>query len=286
MYSSGASTATRSTGSCTLPSTSLVSTSGLPTVSSKPSRRMISIRTASWSSPRPCTSHAVGAVVGKHAERDVADELLVEARLHLAGGELVPFGAGQRRRVDPERHRERRLVDDGHGQRARILEVGDRLADRHLGEAGDRDDLARPGLVGGHALERLRDEELRDLGALDRPVGAAPGDLLALAQRRRGGSRQSASRPTYGDASRLVTSACSGCSGSYDGRRRSSSSSVSKSGRGPRRARRARARPCRPARCSRRSGTRSGARPRRGRGRARTPRRSPPARARRGGRPC
>ncbi len=29
--------------------------------------------------------------------------------------------------------------------------------------------------------------------------------------------RQSASRPTYGDASRFVTSACSGWSGSYDG---------------------------------------------------------------------
>ena len=64
MYSSGTSMATRSTGSCFLPSISRVKTSGLPTVSSKPSRRMISTRTASWSSPRPCTSQTSGLVVG------------------------------------------------------------------------------------------------------------------------------------------------------------------------------------------------------------------------------
>src|SRR5437764_770917 len=63
MYSSGASIANRSTGSCTLPSISRVTTCGLPTVSSKPSRRISSTSTASWSSPRPCTSHASGRSV-------------------------------------------------------------------------------------------------------------------------------------------------------------------------------------------------------------------------------
>src|SRR5437763_1138477 len=64
MYSSGTSTATRSTGSQRLPSTSFVKTSGLPTVSSKPSRRISSTSTASWSSPRPWTSQASGRAVG------------------------------------------------------------------------------------------------------------------------------------------------------------------------------------------------------------------------------
>ena len=64
MYSSGASIATRSTGSCRRPSISFVSTSGLPTVSSKPSRRMISTRTASASSPRPWTSQVSARAVG------------------------------------------------------------------------------------------------------------------------------------------------------------------------------------------------------------------------------
>ena len=64
MYSSGASIASRSTGSCTLPLISLVTTCGLPTVSSKPSRRISSTSTASWSSPRPCTSQVSGRSVG------------------------------------------------------------------------------------------------------------------------------------------------------------------------------------------------------------------------------
>ena len=63
-YSSGASIVSRSKGSCTLPSTSRVTTCGLPTVSSKPSRRICSTRIASASSPRPWTSHASGRSVG------------------------------------------------------------------------------------------------------------------------------------------------------------------------------------------------------------------------------
>ena len=124
-----------------------------------------------------------GRSVGEDAERDVADELLVEPALEHARGQLVALAARERRRVDPDRHREARLVDGGHGQRARILGVGERLADRHLGQAGDGDDLARPGLVGLDPVERLRHVQLGHLGALDPAVGAAPGDLLALADR-------------------------------------------------------------------------------------------------------
>ena len=62
-YSSGTSIASRSTGSWTLPSISRVITRGWPAVSSKPSRRIISNRTTSCSSPRPWTSHASGRSV-------------------------------------------------------------------------------------------------------------------------------------------------------------------------------------------------------------------------------
>ena len=54
---------TFSIGSCSVPSISLVTTRGLPTVNSKPSRRIISTSTANCSSPRPCTSHASGRSV-------------------------------------------------------------------------------------------------------------------------------------------------------------------------------------------------------------------------------
>ncbi len=63
--SSGMSTVSRSIGSWTLPSTILVTTCGLPTVSSNPSRRICSTRMAKASSPRPCTSQVSGRSVGR-----------------------------------------------------------------------------------------------------------------------------------------------------------------------------------------------------------------------------
>ena len=93
---------------------------------------------------------------------------------------LSPFGAGQRRGIDPDRDREARLVDDRDRQRPWIVGVGDRLADRHLGEAGEGDDLAGAGLVGRDPVERLGDQELGHPCVLDLAVRPAPGDLLAL----------------------------------------------------------------------------------------------------------
>ncbi len=63
-YSSGTSMVMCSIGSWTRPSIVLVTTCGLPTVSSKPSRRICSTRIASASSPRPWTSQASGRSVG------------------------------------------------------------------------------------------------------------------------------------------------------------------------------------------------------------------------------
>ena len=99
----------------------------------------------------------VRAAGREHAQRDVADELLVEPLLDEARGHLVALGAGERGGVDADRDAEARLVDDRDRQRARVVGVGDRLADRHVGQAGERDDLARAGLVGRDAVERLGD---------------------------------------------------------------------------------------------------------------------------------
>ena len=78
------------------------------------------------------------------------------------------------------------------------------------GMPGDRREVVSwAGLVGLDLFERLADIPLNDLRALDRPVGATPGHGPG-----RGGSSprtsHSASRPTYGDTLRLVTSAWSG----------------------------------------------------------------------------
>ncbi len=137
-------------------------TRGWPAVSSKPSRRIVSSSTTSCSSPRPSTSQVSGRSVSRDPDRDVADQLLVEAVADLARGQPRAVPAGQGRGVDPDRDRERGLVDRDHRQRPRVLGIGERLADRHLLEAGDGDDLAGPGLGGLDPVQRLGHVEVAD----------------------------------------------------------------------------------------------------------------------------
>ena len=46
-----------------------------------------------------------------HAQRDIADQLRIEPALDLARSQSRSLQSGERRRVDADRHRERRLVD-------------------------------------------------------------------------------------------------------------------------------------------------------------------------------
>ena len=71
------------------------------------------------------------------------------------------------------------LTGSGRGS----LGVGDRLADRHLGQAGERHDLAGAGFVGGTRSSASVTYSSVTRARLDRPVGPAPGDRLALADR-------------------------------------------------------------------------------------------------------
>ena len=125
----------------------------------------------------------IGAGRRLYAQRDVPDELTLEAGDQRAGRHLVALGACERGGVYPEGHRQRRLVHGADRKGAWVVGVRDGLADRDLGEAGQRDDLAGAGLLGGDAVERLRHVELGHLSLLDRPVGSTPGNLLALADR-------------------------------------------------------------------------------------------------------
>ena len=126
----------------------------------------------------------VRALGGQDPHGDVADQLAVEALLDQARGDLgATDPAGHRRGVRADGHRDRRLVDGDEGQRAGVGRVGEGLADGDLGDAGHGDDVAGPGLLGGDPLEGLGPEQLGDLDRLHRPVAAAPGHLLALAQR-------------------------------------------------------------------------------------------------------
>src|SRR5205085_9546154 len=97
------------------------------------------------------------------------------------GRELRAVLAGEYRGVDADRHRETRLVDDERRQGPRVVGVGERLADRDLGNARNRDDVAGSGVVGGNSIERVGEIQLDDLHALDGSVDATPRHLLALA---------------------------------------------------------------------------------------------------------
>ena len=97
----------------------------------------------------------VGALGRQQPERHVADQLLLEARFHLARRDLGAVMACERRRVDADRHRQARLVDHQRRERTRIVGVGQGLADGDLGDAGDRDDVARACLGRVDAIERV-----------------------------------------------------------------------------------------------------------------------------------
>ena len=129
------------------------------------------MRTASWSSPRPRTSNASLDSDGPDLDRDVAEDLLLEPGLDLAAGDVLALAAGQRRGVDPERHPQRRRVDVEPRQRPRIGRIGQRVADRHLGQPGHADDVARAGLLDVDAVDAVR--------GLQAGHGAGQGDRAA-----------------------------------------------------------------------------------------------------------
>ena len=116
------------------------------------------------------------------AKRHVANELLIEAVLQHCGRQLGPALARQRRRVDTNRHRQAWLVDGEDWEWAGIGEVCDGLADRHLRDASDGDNVAWASLVRRDALEFFGNKQLGQLDVLNRAIGTAPGDGLALSE--------------------------------------------------------------------------------------------------------
>jgi hypothetical protein len=210
---------------------------------------------------------------GQDLDRDVAQDLAIEAGLDLAAGHELAFAAGQRRGVDPEGHPQRGRVDVQARQRPGIGRVGQGVADRDLGQAGDRHDVARPCLgdldpldaVGGLEAGHRPGQDVVRPGSTEPSVSPRRADHRdALAQRIEPFQiRPTAIRPTYSLADRLVTSSWSGWPGVNVGRRGQLDSS-SNSGRRSCPARPGRGWRCPAWRSCRRPGTRSGQRSRRG----------------------
>ena len=73
----------------------------------------------------------------------------------------LPSRPASGRRVDAEGHPQGRRVDVEPRQRPRIGGIGQRVADRHLGQARDADDVARTGLRDVDAVDPVRGLEAR-----------------------------------------------------------------------------------------------------------------------------
>ena len=124
------------------------STFGRDTDSSKPSRRIVSIRMPSCNSPRPATSIASLSSDSANAQRHVAFRFAQQPVADHAARDLVALGAGERRVVDAERHRQRRRIDRLRRRSAPRLRARRSCARRSPpGSPAIGDDVARERLV-------------------------------------------------------------------------------------------------------------------------------------------
>ena len=101
----------------------------------------------------------------------------LQAFVELAAGEPVARPARQRRGVDADRHRERRLVHGEQGQRLGLVEAAIVSPIVTSGIPATTTISPDPGGVDLRALEPLGDVELGDAGALDASVAPAPRDF-------------------------------------------------------------------------------------------------------------
>ena len=124
----------------------------------------------------------VGTVRRLHPDGDVADQLLIQSRLHQPRRQLLARLPRQGRGVDADRHGDRRLVHVDQRQRLRIVRVGEGLADRDLRDARDGDDVARSGLFRRDPVQGFSHQQLGELHVLYAAVVPAPRDLLAPPQ--------------------------------------------------------------------------------------------------------
>jgi hypothetical protein len=115
----------------------------------------------------------VGRVGVLDANADVAPLLLRESLPQLARGDVGALAPRPRRGVGGEDHRDRRFIDANGGEGARVLAVGDGVADVDFLDAGHGHDVAGFGALGLDALEAAPGEQLNDLDRALRAVGRA-----------------------------------------------------------------------------------------------------------------
>ena len=129
--------------------------------------------------PAPGDPQYVRLVGVFHAQRHVALQLAVQPLAQLPAGDELALAPGERRGVDLEVHRQRRLIHADGRQPERMLRVADRHADVDGLDAGDGDDVAGARLFHRVALEAGEGQHLADPG--EPAVGIAKAQRHALA---------------------------------------------------------------------------------------------------------
>ena len=125
-------------------------------------------------------------------QRDVAFELVDQALVDLAAGDIAPLAPGEGAVVDLEDHAHRRVLDLDRRQGPGVGRVGQRVADAHPRHARDGDDRARLRLVNRLALEVAEDVDLTDGLRAGLAVG---GDM----DHRLAGAQHAAAQAPHGD---------------------------------------------------------------------------------------
>ena len=98
----------------------------------------------------PVDGEHVGVAGFFDAQRDVGEQLALQPLAQVAAGDVLAVATRERRGVDLELHRQRRLVDRDQRQRLRALDVRERRADVQVVDPGDEHDVA-----GRRGFERL-----------------------------------------------------------------------------------------------------------------------------------
>ena len=158
----------------------------------------------------PGTSQASGRSVGSTRIETLPTSSWSSRSLTSRDVTLVPpYPPGQRRGVGADGHRQRGFVDGDQRQRMRVDVVGQRLPDHDSGNARDGDDVARAGLTRPAPGRGRRSSTARRLTRSTEPscLHQATRWPFRISPSR---TRHRAIRPRNGEASRLVTCACSG----------------------------------------------------------------------------
>ena len=113
--------------------------------------------------------HLLGRVGVLDAERDVAEQLRVEPIAQVARGDVLAVAAGQRRGVDAEDHRHRRLVDRDRRDRHRVLDGSAIVSPMVMSSMPARQTMSPAAAsLDVDALQAVEGEQLGDLASAGR----------------------------------------------------------------------------------------------------------------------